>query len=105
MAGLLFGRKSHVGRTRFDIHGYVEEGTTTTPWSMLRLNHCSRYDLADLAVQHVASSNPLHPVAPRAHLLSANWRHELRKHDRFTREHGVDPDWCGEIPALKEGRA
>lgn len=31
---------------RLDVHGFIEEGTTTTPLEMLRLNHNSRYDLA-----------------------------------------------------------
>lgn len=105
IAGLLFNRKSHVGRSRFDILGYIEEGTTTTPWSMLRLNHCSRFDIANLAVQHVAANDPAHAVTPRAHLLASNWDHELRIHERYTREFGVDPEWCAEIPKLKDGHA
>lgn len=71
---------------------------------MLRLNHCSRYTIADLAVLHIAASDPTHPIAPEAHLLASNWRHELRKHDKFTREYGVDPDWCAEIPVIQEGK-
>lgn len=31
---------------RLSIHGFLEEGSTTTPFEMLRRNHASRYDLA-----------------------------------------------------------
>lgn len=33
-------------RERLHVHGYHEEGSTTTPHEMLRRNGCSRYDLA-----------------------------------------------------------
>ncbi|MQA09791.1 MAG: phosphoketolase [Pseudonocardiaceae bacterium] len=41
------------GRTRpnrFHVHGYLEEGTTTTPFDLLASNRMSRYDLAAAAV-------------------------------------------------------
>jgi xylulose-5-phosphate/fructose-6-phosphate phosphoketolase len=37
--------------TRFHVRGYMEEGTTTTPFDMTVLNHMSRYDLAIAALQ------------------------------------------------------
>ena len=82
--------------------GYIEQGTTTTPWSMLRLNDASRFTIADLAVQRVAKSKPNHPITVKAHELGSWWKHQLVKHDDYTREHGEDPKWCGEIPALKK---
>ncbi|WVR00042.1 hypothetical protein IAU59_007184 [Kwoniella sp. CBS 9459] len=105
MASLLFNRNAHVGRSRFDILGYIEEGTTTTPWSMLRLNNTSRYTLADIAVQRVFRDQPNHPVSVKAHELSSYWQHQLVLHDRYTKEHGEDPDWCGEVPELQENAA
>lgn len=38
---------------RFHVHGYMEEGTTTTPFDMLILNGMSRYDLALAALERV----------------------------------------------------
>ncbi|KAK6910444.1 hypothetical protein I203_104476 [Kwoniella mangroviensis CBS 8507] len=105
MASLLFNRNAHVGRSRFDILGYIEEGTTTTPWSMLRLNNTSRYTLADIAVQRVFRDQPNHPVGVRAHELSSFWQHQLVLHDRYTKEHGEDPAWCGEVPDLEDNAA
>ncbi|WRT68449.1 uncharacterized protein IL334_005425 [Kwoniella shivajii] len=105
LASLLFSRNAHVGRSRFDILGYVEEGTTTTPWSMLRLNSTSRFTLAGIAVQRVSRDSPNHRVAIKTHELQSYWQHQLVLHDRFTKEHGEDPEWCGEIPELDENAA
>ena len=33
-------------RPRLRVHGFMEEGSTTTPFEMLRRNGASRYDLA-----------------------------------------------------------
>ncbi len=45
---LLHGRAD---TERFHVHGYREEGTTTTPFNMLVLNGMSRFDLADDALR------------------------------------------------------
>jgi xylulose-5-phosphate/fructose-6-phosphate phosphoketolase len=45
---LLHGRQNP---TRFHVHGYLEEGTTTTPFDLLASNAMSRYDLAADAVR------------------------------------------------------
>ncbi|KIR29109.1 phosphoketolase [Cryptococcus deuterogattii 99/473] len=105
VAALLFSRRAHVGRSRFDILGYIEEGSTTTAYSMLRLNNTSRYSLADIAVRRVARDQPNHPINVRAHELSSYWRHQLVLHDKFTKEYGKDPEWCGEIPELEKDAA
>lgn len=102
---LLFSRREHVGRSRFDILGYIEEGSTTTAYSMLRLNNTSRYSLADIAVRRVGRDQPNHPINVRAHELSSCWRHELVLHDKFTKEYGKDPQWCAEIPELEKNAA
>ncbi|ODO06787.1 hypothetical protein I350_04146 [Cryptococcus amylolentus CBS 6273] len=105
VSGLLFSRRAHVGRSRFDILGYIEEGSTTTPYSMLRLNDVSRYSLADIAVQRVSRAQPNHPVTVRAHELSSYWKHVLVEHDKYTKDHGDDPAWCKEIPEIREDAA
>lgn len=38
LMALLYNRPHSVGRARFHISGYSEEGSTTTPWMMLKLN-------------------------------------------------------------------
>ena len=37
---------NYTARERLHVHGFVEEGSTTTPFEMLRRNQASRYDLA-----------------------------------------------------------
>lgn len=113
ISGLLFSRRTHISRSRvsaarpadsaddqFFINGYIEEGTTTTPWSMLRLNRCSRFTVAEEAVTGVMIQQPNHPVGVRAHELRSFWRHQLVQHEKYTLENGEDPDWCNQLPEL-----
>lgn len=81
---------------------YSEEGTTTSPWSMLRLNRVSRYDVADIAVELVCSLSPSHPISADANRLQMNWRHILRNHEKYVEETGEDPEWCAEIPEVEK---
>lgn len=37
---------NYTARERLHVHGYMEEGSTTTPHEMLRRNGTSRYDIA-----------------------------------------------------------
>lgn len=99
LEGLLFGRAK---KDRWRVQGYIEEGTTTSPWSMLRVNHCSRYDIADIAVELVCKLTPDHAISADANRLQMNWRHELRNHQKYVEETGEDPEWCTQIPEVKE---
>jgi xylulose-5-phosphate/fructose-6-phosphate phosphoketolase len=47
---LLHGRP---GPNRFHVHGYLEEGTTTTPYALLASNRMTRHDLAADALRRV----------------------------------------------------
>ncbi|MBQ9029680.1 hypothetical protein IJ114_02860 [Candidatus Saccharibacteria bacterium] len=38
--------KNYTSPARIRVHGFEEQGSTTTPFEMLSLNHASRYDLA-----------------------------------------------------------
>ena len=38
--------ENYTARSRLRVHGFNEEGSTTTPFEMLRRNMASRYDLA-----------------------------------------------------------
>lgn len=77
------------GRTRperFHVRGYLEEGTTTTPFDMLVRNRISRYQLAALA----ASLSCDVYTAERIAEFSDK---KLAEHRRYIREHGIDmPD-------------
>ncbi|GGR63851.1 phosphoketolase [Streptomyces roseolus] len=73
---------------RFHVRGYVEEGTTTTPYDLLALNGTTRHDLALTLLHHL---DRLGRHSGRARQLSeryARHRDELRRELRRT---GVDP--------------
>ncbi|WP_432546024.1 phosphoketolase family protein [Kineococcus sp. SYSU DK004] len=76
---------------RFHVRGFVEEGTTTTPFDMTVRNRASRYHLV-LDALHNARRLP-----PGADDLAAFCRSQLERHERYVVEHLVDmpevADW------------
>ncbi|SGY13351.1 BQ5605_C010g05842 [Microbotryum silenes-dioicae] len=75
IASLLFNRPHSVGRTRFHINGYIEQGSTTTPYLMLKVNKCDRYTVATNALDMVALNFSKYP----------NHFAQLEKHERVGR--------------------
>ncbi|MBS1138656.1 MAG: D-xylulose 5-phosphate/D-fructose 6-phosphate phosphoketolase [Proteobacteria bacterium] len=70
--------------TNLHVRGYKEEGTTTTPFDMVVLNHLDRFHL----VMDVAKRVPkLHAQA--AHIKQA-MRDKLNEHTQYILEHGED---------------
>ena len=81
---LTYRRTNH---GNFHVHGYKEEGTTTTPFDMCVLNQIDRFNLAINAIDRV----------PRLKDISAHVREELKnkliEHHQYIRVHGDDmPD-------------
>lgn len=76
---------------RFHVRGYVEEGTTTTPFDMLVRNQTSRYHLMMEALRRVAG------FSSRAAPIIEHYERKLREHRRYIEAEGVDPpeirDW------------
>ncbi|KAH8926340.1 phosphoketolase [Atractiella rhizophila] len=95
--GLLFSRHQAIDRRRFDVHGYMEEGTTTTPWSMLHVNQASRYDIANKAVELYTARNPNGPLSLKCHELQAWLTHTKLEQARFAEENGFDSDTVGTV--------
>jgi len=89
---LLFARGQALTRRRFEILGYIEEGTTTTPWSMLRLNKAGRYDIASRAVSMIATHQKDHPISSRSHELSTYYLHKNQVEARHAFEYGQDSE-------------
>ena len=62
---------NYAANSRLHVHGFNEEGSTTTPFEMLRRNMASRYDLAidvatmlpDLVVKYTESLEKSHTYA------------------------------------------
>ena len=74
---------------RFDINGYREEGTTTTPFDMQVRNRTSRYHVVIQAAQKVASRDPRR--AALAETLTVRYERKLADHRLYIEEHGIDP--------------
>jgi xylulose-5-phosphate/fructose-6-phosphate phosphoketolase len=91
---LTYRRTNH---ENFHVRGYVEEGTTTTPFDMCVMNRLDRFDLAIDVIDRV----------PRLRTVGAHARDRLRdqlsEHRRYVRTHGEDlpeiSDWqWGALP-------
>ena len=69
---------------RFHVHGYMDKGTTTTPFDMVVLNEMSRYHLALDALKHI----------PRLRVQAASaiqmFGKKLNEHHDYIREHLED---------------
>jgi xylulose-5-phosphate/fructose-6-phosphate phosphoketolase len=77
------------GNDRFDVNGYREEGSTTTPFDMLVRNRVSRFHLV---IQTAGKMGRMHPAsAGRAEELIRKYGQKLKDHKSFILEHGVDP--------------
>ncbi|MDQ8181092.1 phosphoketolase family protein [Pelagicoccus sp. SDUM812005] len=77
---------------RFDVHGYLEEGGTTTPFDMLVSNKLDRYSLMNA----VAHALPDHSDANRLADFAAL---HLDRHANYIRLHGAD------MPEVSDFRA
>ena len=76
--------------TRFHVRGYVEEGSTTTPFDMVVANALSRYHLAAEALRR--SGRPDAEVEP----IIQQYHDQLERHRTHIREHGQDlPEVAG----------
>jgi len=84
---LLFGRQH---TRRFHIHGYQEEGTTTTPFDMSVRNDTSRYHIIKQTIRLASARNPR--VAVRASERVHHYEYVLVAFRRFIQENGVDPE-------------
>lgn len=66
--------ENYTERRRLRVHGYNEEGSTTTPFEMLRRNAASRYDIA-MDVAGVLGRDKL--IAKYQDILEENHRHAV----------------------------
>lgn len=81
---LTYRRANHAS---FHVHGFREEGTTTTPFDMVVMNELDRFHLAQAAVRHVRG------LGVKGTELVAALEERLGAHKRHVREHGEDmPD-------------
>lgn len=84
---LTYKRNSHLN---FHVHGYKEEGTTTTPFDMCVLNEIDRFHLAMAAVERVPRF-----ISIRCHIRET-LENKLIEHHEYIRSYGDD------LPEIKE---
>lgn len=68
----------------FHVRGFIEEGTTTTPFDMTVLNEVDRYHLAIEAIERVPG------LKDRAADALASFRTKLDEHNAYVRQYGQD---------------
>ena len=94
---LLWERREN---SRFDLNGYREEGTTTTPFDMHIHNRTSRYHLVIQGAQKIAWRNP--KTSAKAEELIGRFERKIADHGKFIGREGVDPP---EIARWKWGQS
>jgi xylulose-5-phosphate/fructose-6-phosphate phosphoketolase len=72
------------GHDNFHVHGFMEEGTTTTPFDMVVLNHLDRYQLALSAISVVPR------FADQVRKATERYWTAMERHKLYISEHGVD---------------
>ena len=78
---LVYKRTNH---PNFHVRGFVEEGTTTTPFDMTVINKLDRYHLAIEAIGRLPA------LAERKPDLVAALERKLEEHSAYVRAHGED---------------
>lgn len=86
---------THQSPQRFSINGYIESGSTTTPFDMHVRNRTSRYHLAMEAFERLAAADKL-PYEEAQHLI-AKYQQKIDENTEYIKQHGVDmaeiEDW------------
>lgn len=77
---------------RFHVRGFIEQGTTTTPFDMTVLNRVSRFDLV------IDALNNVRRTPPGAEELRAWCLAKLAEHHAYVREHMED------LPEIRDWR-
>ncbi len=78
---LTYRRANH---GNFHVHGFIEEGTTTTPFDMTVLNRLDRFHLCEAVIDHVEG------LAQQAAHVRQAMRDKLVDHRRYVAAHGDD---------------
>ena len=97
---LVYRRTNH---DNLHVHGYKEEGTTTTPFDMTVLNELDRYHLAMAVIDRVPA------LARVSAYARQRLRDQLGRHRDYIREHGEDMaeirDWRWPAASGADGKA
>jgi xylulose-5-phosphate/fructose-6-phosphate phosphoketolase len=78
---LTYPRNNH---GNFHVRGFMEEGTTTTPFDMTVMNELDRFHLAQEAIVRTPS------LQGKADAVLDELAEKIAEHHRYVREHGED---------------
>jgi xylulose-5-phosphate/fructose-6-phosphate phosphoketolase len=78
---LVYNRTNH---RNIHVHGFQEEGTTTTPFDVVVLNSLDRFHLVMDVIDRVPR------LGPNAAYATQAIRDKLVDHKRYIRQHGID---------------
>ena len=76
---LIFDRKNR----NISVHGYMEEGTITTPFDMRVRNKLDRYNLTIDSIKHLNLGN-------KGEKVITKMKEQLQKHEEYIKENGMD---------------
>ena len=76
---LIFDRKNR----NISVHGYMEEGTITTPFDMRVRNKLDRYNLTIDSIKHLNLGN-------KGEKVITKMKEQLQKHEKYIKENGMD---------------
>jgi len=96
---LLFGRTK---TKRFKVLGYIEEGTTTTPFAMLTTNRASRFHVAMEGLKLLQKCGGLDEASVNPAI--ADYETQVRNHATYIHCHGRDPDYLSHITASPKSK-
>lgn len=86
---------------RFTVHGYVESGSTTTPFDMMVRNKTDRYHLAMEAFEAAEAEGVI--TVDEKNALVEKFETKLKEHRAYIIEHGDDPaeirNWVWQQPS------
>lgn len=75
---------------RFAVFGYIENGSTTTPFDMHVRNNTDRYHLVIRAAKFLSAYGTA--TEAQAAQVIQKYEQKLVAHSNYIREHGVDPE-------------
>jgi len=103
MKSILFNLKNP---SRFNVHGYIEEGGTTTPFDMQVRNRTDRFHLA---IELAATAFTLNIIDEETHdRIASGFNKALHDHREYIISNGCDPEeienwqWSSAPPMLLE---
>lgn len=98
LKGLLFARPN---TQRITVEAYREEGSTTTPFNMMLVNHVSRYHVMEYALRGGATVNE--KIRVKLVPLLADIKHRIQKTTESIFYEGTDPEDTYKLEIVKDG--